>query len=540
MLDAIRSGRVDALVVPGPEGEQIYTLAGADQSYRIMIETMNEGAIVLSEDGIILYCNRRLADMLRMPIENVIGGSLADLAVPEDEKALEDLMRRAFREEGIKAEMRLSTGRGDLIPVLVSLRHFSSEEKLDAVCMVVTDLTELKKTETRLKDYAEELTGKNSELRLRAAQLSRLSSELTMAEHRERRRLAKILHDHLQQLLVGARFSLETLEGRVPGEYWRIIENAANLMQESLDVSRTLTVELSPPVLYEGGLLRALQWLVRWMNEKHGLTVNLIDKDGCGDSMRQDIKTLLFSSVRELLLNVVKHADVLSAEIELACPDHAHIRITVVDHGAGFDPDRCADEPDEMASGFGLFSIRERLQFMGGKCRIDSSPGRGTTVCLLAPIHEESVKAHPKKKMPADTETRPSSAGADREKSGAGIRVMLVDDHSVMRQGLSLLLSDYPDIDVVGEASDGEDAIIMARELCPDLILMDISMPKMNGIEATRIIHAENPDIKIIGLSMFDAADQAEAIRQVGAAAYLKKSGNRNELLQTIRSVVSG
>ncbi|MFO7859954.1 MAG: response regulator [Desulfosalsimonas sp.] len=116
------------------------------------------------------------------------------------------------------------------------------------------------------------------------------------------------------------------------------------------------------------------------------------------------------------------------------------------------------------------------------------------------------------------------------------IEVMLVDDHEVMRQGLSMLLSNYDDISVTGEAGDGKEAVEMARELNPDVILMDISMPEMSGIEATRIIKAEMPHIRIIGLSMFDASDQAEEIRQAGAGQYLKKNGDKHELLSTIRN----
>ena len=158
-------------------------------------------------------------------------------------------------------------------------------------------------------------------------------------------------------------------------------------------------------------------------------------------------------------------------------------------------------------------------------------------VCLVVENHDGHAYAHMTfpETMPAQGKTGP--AGNPQEKpTDSPLKIMLVDDHAVMRQGLAVLLSNYDDIQVIGEASDGNEAVKLARELNPDVILMDISMPEMSGIEATRIIHAELPRIRIIGLSMFDAADQAEDIRQAGASQYLKKNGEKEELLRTIRN----
>lgn len=116
-----------------------------------------------------------------------------------------------------------------------------------------------------------------------------------------------------------------------------------------------------------------------------------------------------------------------------------------------------------------------------------------------------------------------------------GIRVMLVDDHAVLRQGLARLLREEPGIEIVGEASDGESAVSLARRVRPEVILMDISMPGMSGIEATRIIHADLPDTRIIGLSMFEEASVKTSIRDAGAIAYLSKTGPADELFQAIR-----
>ncbi len=119
------------------------------------------------------------------------------------------------------------------------------------------------------------------------------------------------------------------------------------------------------------------------------------------------------------------------------------------------------------------------------------------------------------------------------------IRVLVVDDHEVMRQGLAGLLTAEPDIEIVGEAVDGKVAVELTQQLGPDVLLMDISMPVMNGIEATRLIHARYPTVCVIGLSMFEEVEMAQAMWDAGAVAYLIKSGAADALVETIRTSVA-
>lgn len=120
------------------------------------------------------------------------------------------------------------------------------------------------------------------------------------------------------------------------------------------------------------------------------------------------------------------------------------------------------------------------------------------------------------------------------------IRVLIVDDHAPFREGLRALLSSVPDMSVVGEAESGEAAIQSAAKLQPDVILMDIQMPNMNGIEATRQIYQSSPHIGVIVLTMFEDDDSVFAAMRAGARGYLLKGADQAEILRAIHSVKSG
>jgi NarL family two-component system response regulator LiaR len=120
------------------------------------------------------------------------------------------------------------------------------------------------------------------------------------------------------------------------------------------------------------------------------------------------------------------------------------------------------------------------------------------------------------------------------------IRVMLVDDHNVVRSGLATFLRVYDDLELAGEAKDGEEALILCQQKRPDVILMDLIMPKMDGISATRAILEHYPDIKIIAMTSFDEEDLVQGVLAAGAISYLLKNVSSDELAEAIRAAVAG
>ena len=119
------------------------------------------------------------------------------------------------------------------------------------------------------------------------------------------------------------------------------------------------------------------------------------------------------------------------------------------------------------------------------------------------------------------------------------IRILLADDHRILREGLRSLLAQQPDINVVGEASDGETAVSLALQLRPDLVIMDVVMPGLDGVAATRRIHAECPDTRVIALSMHSDRRFVSEMVRAGALGYLVKDSAFEELNQAVKTVMA-
>ena len=126
------------------------------------------------------------------------------------------------------------------------------------------------------------------------------------------------------------------------------------------------------------------------------------------------------------------------------------------------------------------------------------------------------------------------------EKSNVSIKIILADDHKIVREGLRFLIENQPDMELVGEAGNGRRAAQLVRELSPDVVIMDIAMPELNGVEATRQITAEFPHVKVIALTMHSDRQYVVEILKAGGSGYLLKDYAFEDLVSAIRMVIAG
>jgi PAS domain S-box-containing protein len=673
-LAAISSGHVDAIVVDGTEGAQIFSLNGTETVYRLAVETMAEATMNVTPDGVILFSNARLAEFVATPLEKILGRNLAEFIPIANRDSFRTLLAQCVRQP-VKERVVFRAVDGTLTPTHLS-GHAVTQGDQVSLCLVAADLTELegsahqiehlRKAKAALRDLAATLeqrvaertaelvkageaiklerqrlfdvletlpamvclltpehqiafanraframfgeldgqhcyeqcfglskpcgfcetfkvletgqphhwevagpdgrvidvydfpftdtdgtplilvmdiditewrrneaalTERTAEVERQACQLRALASQLSQAEQRERKRLAKILHDHIQQLIVAAHMQVEWLKHDTnPERLMATAQGVESILQEALDASRSLTVELSPPVLHETGLIGGLNWLVSRMLEQHHFAVRL-RADSKAEPLAEEMRLLLFECVRELLLNAVKHAGVREADVVLMRPGDGEIKVIVRDQGKGFNLDVVVKRRPEQIS-FGLFSIQERLAHLGGRMDIETAPGRGTQVTVVAPVAEEE--------RPAATSGEAAGVGPETtvrvQRRPEACRVVIVDDHQIVREGLARLFEFESDIEVVGQAADGPEAIALAEKLEPDVVLMDVNLGEMDGVAATRRILARDPDIKVIGLSMHIDKSVANAMRDAGAVAYVTKGGPSQNLIEAIRT----
>ena len=503
-----------------------------DRELRMLLETSAQGVVSVDAAGTIVTANRAIEAMFGWESGALAGRSI-EMLLPNALRGVHEQHRQEYlaaprpRLMGGGLELIGQRKDGSTFPIEVSLNHVG-QRGAGRVFAFVTDTTERHQA-------ARALAERTAELERRTFQLSRMASDLTLAEQRARQEIAKTLHDGLQQLLVLALLNLEqhvkreTERGTPPSE---LLSGTADNLGQAIAAARSLSIDLFPPVLHHAGLPAALTWLANWASDRYGLHVD-VAADPLADSPRTDVRTLLFESVRELLFNAVKHANVDRVELTLQSDASGRLRITVADHGIGFEPARLPQPSKSESVGWGLFSIRERIALLGGEFTIDSAPGAGTRFQLMAPPGSAESRVDD----PASSLGPPPPHVVSSVLSPDALSILVVDDHAAVRRALSETLQQWPELRVVGEAATGVEAIAQAGALQPDVVLMDVSMPYMDGVQATKRIRAAFPSIEILGLSMQDRLKRVHPIEEAGAAGFFVKGVDTQRLIDRLRRI---
>jgi CheY-like chemotaxis protein len=265
------------------------------------------------------------------------------------------------------------------------------------------------------------------------------------------------------------------------------------------------------------------------MAESYGFQVqSTIEIDT--DRTPKEIEIFVYRSMQELLLNCAKHAGANRVTLEIRCREKL-LTATMTDDGTGFDISELKINGGNEG-GFGLYSIQQRVIALGGSFNVQSIADNGSRFAFEIPLASENG---------AGFESKPEkSAGGEKLEFGKNekpdvITVLIADDHAVMRQGLASLLRNRSDIEVVAEAADGEQAVALALQFRPAVVMMDFSMPLLNGADATRRIKKAAPEIEVIGLSMYAAQDKEKMMLDAGAQTYLTKDVQAKELIAAIK-----
>ena len=326
-----------------------------------------DGIVYSNWKGNILSVNSAFTKLTGIKKDDLIGKNGIQLA-----KQLLPKKSMAKNLKFIKTVLKGNAVRG--FPIEYNNRSLEistpAEKGKPGITVMVRDVTERNKARKKI-----ELHQKN---------LQTLSNELTMAEEKARRRLAITLHDKLGQSLVSAKFKIDELNKRTKNsEHNKIFNKISSFIEEAINESRNITYELSPPVLYEMGLIPAISLKLDDIEKDNKIKTSLIDQSKSYE-LGQKEQIILFRTISELLQNVIKHSKAPTVNVTIRLLKEFY-RITVVDDGVGFDLEAMRDKAVSQKK-FGLFSIMERIRYIGGKVLINAAPKKGTKVVVDLPI----------------------------------------------------------------------------------------------------------------------------------------------------------
>ena len=365
-LHAIRTGEVDAVVTAGKDGLQVFTLEGAGHAYRVLIESMNEGALILTADKTILYANHCFARMVKCPLEQVMGSSLRRFLSAKDRAALRPLLTGSAK-SGSKIQVLLQAVSGTEMPAQISARLLPGQgSNRGTIGMVVTDMTEARRNEEQLRS---------------------LTHRVVQVQEAERGRVALELHGHITQLLCAVLVRCQTLADQLSPRDALARQEAIKLRemlgQAASEVER-ISRNLRPSILDELGLVALMRDVSTEFAERTGVALRLTSLQ-VARRLPSDIELTLYRILQEALRNVGQHARACQVTVKLT-KQGGGVQLVIQDDGIGFDSKKNYPNAKNGKAGLGLLSMRERASYVGGVLNIKSTPGKGTTIQAEIPL----------------------------------------------------------------------------------------------------------------------------------------------------------
>ncbi len=384
------------------------------------------------------------------------------------------------------------------------------------------------------------------------------SYRVIRAQEEERKRLARDLHDGLAQSLVGMGLTLEVAERCVAADPVQKPEALALLAEiregllGCLEETRRILTDLRPLELAGRSLAQALKDYAERISAEAGLKVTVVIS---GQDLRlpAELEAGLFRIFQEVLGNVREHADAREVSLRLRFLPRS-VSMDIADDGRGFAWDGRLEDLARRRC-FGLIGIDERVKLLGGTWRISAQPGAGTDVRIRLPVESrggfwsflggEARAAGSREEALAPPEMAATQAEPGRRprlpaRGQPPVRVLVADDHRVVREGLKMMLDLSPGLEVVGEAEDGDGAVALATELTPDVVLLDLLMPGPGGVEVARLIRRSAPRTAVVAITAYHEPDTVRELVAAGAAGYLLKSSDSDEIVGAVRAAASG
>lgn len=554
-LNAIRNGEVDAIVVSHSGKEKIFTLVSAETPYRVIVEQMNEGALTLSGDGVIVYCNQRFLKLISIPHKKIVGSYFSDLVVVEDKAKFRILFQQGLARK-IDGVIRCMTGEDQTIYLNLLLSPLPPEI-LGDICIVASDISKLKHKEEELSRSNETLEQRVNE---RTSKLTRALEELSIsnenliaaklkAEESDRQKsafLANMSHEIRTPMNAILGFTELLKKHQLTAErqqrYITMIEKGGerllNIINDLIDLSKIEAGQLK--VNFETcNIKEQVEYIYTLFKpEVDQKKMEIIIHNGLSEKETTILtdREKILAILTNLVKNAIKYSDKGAIEIGYSINRESSIPemiFFVKDTGIGIPLENLEsifNRFEQIDSshvrhcegvGLGLSIVRGYVEMLGGKVWAESEFGTGSTFSFTIPYHRAESD---EMKMASDIVQAEATAKIRKK-----LKIIIVEDDEssamlqaeiIGKQGREILY-----------AVNGYEAVtFLKNNPDTDLILMDINMPYMNGFETTRQIREFNKDVIIIAQSAHVYDTDREKALESGCDAFMIKPLKRDLL----------